>query len=89
MKSVTTEKFRRAFRALPPDVRKQARSAYRRFRDDPFHNSLNFKRVSRRSPIYSARVNLDYRVLGIRDEDTIAWFWIGTHSDYDKLLKQM
>jgi hypothetical protein len=40
-------------------------------------------------PIYSARVNLDYRVLGILDGEEIAWFWIGSHADYDKLLGRL
>jgi hypothetical protein len=37
-------------------------------------------------PIYSARVTLGYRALGVRDGDTMIWFWIGSHSDYDGMI---
>ena len=49
-------------------------------------SSLHFKRVSRKKPLYSARVGLDYRVLGMMDGDTVTWFWIGHHDEYDRLL---
>ena len=31
----------------------------------------------------------DYRAVGVRDEDTIIWFWIGSHSDYERLLSNL
>ncbi len=37
----------------------------------------------------SARVTLDYRALATRREDRWIWFWIGSHSDYDNLLKRL
>ena len=43
-------------------------------------------RVHRTEPIFSVRIDIQYRVLGVRDEDRIIWFWIGSHADYDKLL---
>ncbi len=89
MKSHTTERFRKLFAALPESVREQAREAYRFFRENPQHPGLQFKRVHASSPIYSARVNLDYRVLGVRDGDEIVWFWIGSHDDYEKLLARL
>jgi hypothetical protein len=89
VKSHTTERFRKLFAALPESVREQAREAYRFFRENPQHPGLQFKRVHPTKPIYSARVNIDYRVLGVRDGDEIAWFWIGSHDDYDKLLARL
>jgi len=50
---------------------------------------LQFKRVSYHQPIYSARVDLNHRALGLWEGDTISWFWIGTHADYDKFLAQL
>jgi hypothetical protein len=35
----------------------------------------------------SARVGLRYRVLAVEIEGGLLWFWIGSHSDYDQLLK--
>ncbi|MEO0374419.1 MAG: hypothetical protein AAF329_07240 [Cyanobacteria bacterium P01_A01_bin.17] len=88
-KSRTTAKFRKAFLTLPNSVQKQARRAYRQFQQDSAHPSLRFERAHSNLPIYSARVSKSYRAIGQRNGDTIVWFWIGSHSEYDKLLLQM
>jgi hypothetical protein len=89
MISRINEDFRVLLRALPLEARRQARAAYLQFKRDPYHPSLRFKRVSNRAPIYSARVGHGYRVLGLREkDDSIIWFWIGTHAEYDKLLSE-
>jgi hypothetical protein len=77
------------FADLPEQVQEQAREAYRQFKEDPNYPSLKFKKVHPQLPIYSARVNRDYRAVGQLDEDTVIWFWIGSHADYDKLLNQL
>jgi hypothetical protein len=33
-------------------------------------------------PVFSARVGISFRVLGIQQNDEMIWFWIGSHSDY-------
>jgi len=81
--------FWAAYRELPLEVQSLARKAYRLFRDDPAHPSLQFKRVHEREPIYSVRVTLGYRALGLLEDDEITWFWIGSHADYDRLLKAL
>ena len=85
----TTERFRRAYAALPESVRRQARDAYRLFAQNPHHPGLRFKRVHATLPIYSARVNREYRAVGVRDGDEIVWFWIGAHDAYDQLLVRL
>ena len=45
--------------------------------------------MSQRQPIYSARVGINYRVLGLLEEDHIYWFWIGTHAEYDELFQRL
>jgi len=67
-------------------VRQQARRAYRQFCTDPFHSALRFKQVHPEDEIYSVRIGLGYRALGVRDGDEVVWFWIGTHAEYDSLL---
>jgi hypothetical protein len=89
VKSRTTKRFPDAFEALPAEVQEQAREAYRLFLQDPQHPSLRFKRVHPSRPVYSARINLDYRALGIRDNDEIIWFWIGSHADYDRMISNV
>lgn len=87
MKSKRTRQFRELLHALPADIRLQAYAAYGLFKRDPYHPSLQFKRVSQRKPLYSVRIGISYRALGRReDNDVIVWVWIGSHADYDKLL---
>ena len=89
MTSKTTNRFRKAYAQLPEHVQRRAREAYRLFRDNPSHPSLRFKQVHAARPIYSARVGLGYRALAVRDDDTVVWFWIGTHADYDRLIRSL
>jgi len=84
-----TRQFREMLAALPPHVRRQAREAYRLFRDNPRHPGLHFKRVHEDPPIFSARVGIGYRAAGVREGNTIVWFWIGSHAEYDRLVAQL
>jgi hypothetical protein len=86
VKSRVTRRFRRAFAELPDEVKERARDAYRLFRKNPDHPSLRFKRVHPTDPIYSVRIGLGYRAVGAREGDTIYWYWIGGHADYDRLI---
>ncbi len=89
MKSSVTKTFRKQLRQLSASVQEQAAKAYTLWREDPYHKSIQFKRVSQRQPIYSARVSSNYRVLGLLESDHIYWFWIGAHDEYDELLKRL
>ena len=89
MKSSVTKEFRKRFDALPLEIREQADRAYALWRSDPHHPSLEFKRVSKRQPIYSARIGIGYRALGLQENDHTFWFWIGSHAEYDQLLKRL
>jgi hypothetical protein len=87
--SKTTSRFREAYTRLPEHIQRRAREAYRRFKDNPNHPSLRFKQVHATQPIYAARVGLGHRALAIIDGETVVWFWIGTHSEYDRLLRAL
>jgi mRNA-degrading endonuclease RelE of RelBE toxin-antitoxin system len=89
MKSSTTKKFRKALDRLPEEIREQVIKAYEIWQSDPYQGSLQFKLVSQRQPIYSVRVGLNYRVLGLPENEHIYWFWIGSHAEYDELLKRL
>lgn len=89
MNSSTTRQFRTLYANLPAHVQRQAREAYRLFKLDPTHPGLRFKRVHADPPIYSARVGISYRAAGALDGDTVVWYWIGSHADYDKFLDQL
>jgi hypothetical protein len=87
--SFLTSQFLELYRALPASVREQAGKAYALFREDPDHPSLRFRRVHPSRPIFSARVGLDYRAVGIRRGKDLYWFWIGSHAKYDHLLRHL
>ena len=89
MKSSTTTEFRKLFADLPEQVQQQTRAAYRQFKENPSHPSLRFKKVHPDLPIYSARISKNYRAVGQLDGDTVIWFWVGSHADYDKFLGQL
>jgi hypothetical protein len=80
MKSSTTLAFRKQFATLPASLRAQARKQFRLWLENPFHPSLHFKPVGR---YWSARVSREVRVLGIRQNDVVIWFFIGVHDDYE------
>jgi hypothetical protein len=84
-----TERFDNAFKKLPEWVQRQAREAYKLFRQNPYHPSLHFKQVHDTKPIYSVRVDGGYRAVGVRDDDEIIWFWIGSHGEYEKLISRL
>jgi len=87
MKSRASADFWAAFNALPRDVQEQAIRAYKLFKADPKHPSLQFKQVSPRRPLYSVRIGSHYRAIGLRiAKDLIVWDWIGTHREYEKRI---
>lgn len=87
MNARATHKFWKLYPDLPRDVQQQARKADLMWKANPTHPSLRFKRVDEEEPIYSVRVSGAYRVLGVLEGDTVIWFWIGAHDDYDRLLR--
>ncbi len=89
MESSVTKTFRKRLGDLPVSVQEQAEKAYALWQEDPYHPSLQFKRVSQKQPIYSARVSINYRVLGLLEADRIYLYWIGAHDEYDDLLRRV
>lgn len=90
MRSRTTSQFRRLLHELPDHVQLQAQQVYELFRDNPGHPGLQFKRVnSGNPPVYSARVGLQYRALGVDRGEYLLWFWIGSHSAYERMLRHL
>lgn len=89
MTSRTTDRFRKAFRRLPSEAQRKARQAFRRWQADPSHPAVRFKPVHPTKPIYSARVGLHWRALGVRAGNQVIWFWIGSHEDYSHLLSTL
>ena len=82
-RSLALPRFWTLYDHLPVEVQALADKQFALFSKDPFHPSLRFKQVG---PLWSVRVSYSYRALAVKNGDELTWFWIGTHSDYDKLL---
>ncbi len=86
MRSKVTDGFRKRFKRLPPAIQKQARAAYHLWKVNPYYPGLHFKCIDPVESIYSVRIGLHYRAVGTKVGDTIIWYFIGTHEEYNHLL---
>lgn len=86
MKSFTTVEFWRSYARLPPPIKLEAKKAYRLWQTDSHHPSLHFKKIKQKN-LWTVRITLDYRALAIKKENSYYWIWIGSHKEYDRLLK--
>lgn len=86
MNSTLNQDFITCFRKLPERIKKLAKKNYRLWVSNTYHPSLEFKQVHTNFPIYSIRVGIGWRALGLKEDDTIIWFRIGSHSEYEKLI---
>lgn len=77
--------FHKYFARLPRDVQYQAVEAYHLFKKNPYHPGLRFKRIDSEANTYSVRIGIHYRAVGLWRGDTIYWFFIGSHEDYNHL----
>ena len=89
MQSVTTARFRKAFSKLPIHIQEAAKRNYRLWKNEPYHPSLQFKQIQVKNPVFSIRIGLAWRSLGVKESDTMIWFWIGSHEDYNNMINQL
>jgi mRNA-degrading endonuclease RelE of RelBE toxin-antitoxin system len=90
MNSELTSEFIKIFRDLPKRIQKTAKKNYRLWKQNPQHPSVEFKKLKTSSAVYSVRAGIGWRAVGVmKDSNTIVWFWIGSHAEYDKLLKSI
>ena len=78
-----TAGFWRRYHRLPQEIRQLADKNFELLKANPYHPSLHFKKIG---TLWSACVGSGYRALGLNEGDTVQWFWIGTHAQYDKLI---
>jgi mRNA-degrading endonuclease RelE of RelBE toxin-antitoxin system len=84
MRHLATNSFWAAYQKLPPQIRALADRNFALLKENPRHPSLHFKRIGGK---WSVRVGLNYRALGVESDQGVAWFWIGTHAEYDALIR--
>jgi hypothetical protein len=84
MKHFASPSFWERYRNLPSAVQDLADRSYELLKENPGHPSLHLKRVDK---YWSVRVGRRYRALGVGIEGGLLWFWIGTHAEYDKIVR--
>jgi hypothetical protein len=87
MKSVATRRFWELFHALPADVQKVAVKNYHLWRQNPKHPSLHFRILKGSRDRFTIRIGEHYRALGRLHGESMTWVWIGSHADYDRLVR--
>ncbi|HUU20309.1 MAG TPA: hypothetical protein VMW72_24385 [Sedimentisphaerales bacterium] len=85
MKHFATSRFWDCYNKLSPVTQSLADKNFALLRQNPHHPSLKLKKIGK---YWSVRTGLHYRALGIDtpDETGIIWFWIGSHSEYNRLI---
>jgi hypothetical protein len=83
VKHRATPRFWRHYHRLDPDLQRLADGSYELLKADGRHPSLHLKKVGR---LWSVRVGLHYRALAVEDGSDLVWFWIGHHTEYDRLV---
>jgi hypothetical protein len=84
MRHFASRAFWEAYEKLPEQIRTLADKNYALLKSDPWHPSLQFKKVGR---FWSVRVGLRYRALAVETDGDLVWYWIGSHADYDATIR--
>ena len=80
----TTDEFWEGFSNLPKSVQERAKKQFELLKENPSHPSLHFKKIGK---FWSVRISDFYRALAVKDGEDYIWVWIGTHDDYEKMIK--
>jgi hypothetical protein len=86
LKHFASSKFWACFDLLPAEIQQFARRSFELLKQNPSHPSLQFKPICS-GRFRSVRVGLYYWALGIPVDEGVQWFWIGSHADYDRLIR--
>ncbi|MFQ5751421.1 MAG: type II toxin-antitoxin system RelE/ParE family toxin [bacterium] len=81
----TTSRFWKCFEKLPSPVQKIAEENFQLLKINPRHPSLYFKKTGK---LWSVRVGISHRALAVEDGEDFTWVWIGTHDEYERLIRE-
>ncbi|WP_419662578.1 hypothetical protein Dvar_30390 [Desulfosarcina variabilis str. Montpellier] len=85
MKHHFSSSFWACYESLPPTIRTIADKNFQLIKENLHHPSLHMKKVGK---YFSVRIGMKYRALAVEVDDGLLWFWIGTHSEYDRLIEK-
>ena len=83
MKHFAAPDFWKCYHDLPRSIQQLADKNFSLLKSNSAHPSLQFKKVGK---LRSARVGSHYRALAIEDGKDFIWFWVGSHSEYDRIV---
>jgi len=83
LKHYANPTFWEKYKELPENIKKLANRNFELLKKNPYHPSLHLKKVGR---YWSVRGGKKYRAIGIEIGEGIIWFWIGKHSEYEKII---
>jgi len=86
LRSFLTPSFRKLHACLPDAVQKLADEKYRLFMQDPFHPSLEFRAKGK---VWTVAISRCYRAIARRFGNDLHWVWIGSHEDYNNVLRKL
>jgi hypothetical protein len=84
MRHLASPAFWQAYAKLPENIRALADKNYALLKENPQHPSLHFKKTGR---FWSVRIGPRYRALAVEADGSMLWVWIGSHVEYDALIK--
>lgn len=84
MRHFASPSFWKCYHKLSPDLQSLADQKFDLLKTNPQHPSLRLKRVGK---YWSVSVSMKHRSLAVEVEGNAVWFWIGTHAEYDELVK--
>lgn len=82
----TTNRFWKCFDNLHDPVQKVSKNNFELLKANHLHPSLHFKKVGK---FWSVRAGINHRALAVEDGEDFIWVWIGTHSEYERMIKEM
>jgi hypothetical protein len=87
VKSSALPEFWDSLANLRPQVQKTARKNFKLWQANPSLKSLGFKKV--KPDLWSVRAGSGFRALATFEDGRYLWFWIGTHDEYERLIRNL
>jgi hypothetical protein len=85
MKHCTNSDFQECYNRLSRQVKKLADKNFKLLKENPYHPSLHLKKVRN---YWSIRVGKGHRAIAVEIDNTLIWFWVGTHAEYDRQIQK-
>ena len=86
VRSFTHPDFWKCYENLPKHIKHLADKKFELFKEDYSHPSLEF---SKKGAVWTVNIGYHYRAIAFREGEDIVWFWIGSHEDYNNLMKRL